>query len=43
MAQSSGEHHHVFARSVNGGIFAMAGASKAHNQIAFNIAGELHR
>ncbi len=27
---------------VNGGIFAMAGASKEHNQIAFNIAGELH-
>lgn len=27
---------------VNGGIFAMAGASKAHNQIAFNLAGELH-
>jgi Uma2 family endonuclease len=28
---------------VNGGIFAMAGASKEHNQIAFNLAGELHR
>jgi len=27
---------------VNGCIFAMAGASKEHNQIAFNIAGELH-
>jgi len=27
---------------VNGGIFAMAGASREHNQIAFNIAGELH-
>ena len=27
---------------VNGYILAMAGASKAHNQIAFNIAGELH-
>ncbi|MFZ1642410.1 MAG: Uma2 family endonuclease [Candidatus Contendobacter sp.] len=27
---------------VNGSIFAMAGASKEHNQIAFNIAGELH-
>jgi Uma2 family endonuclease len=27
---------------VNGGIFAMAGASKEHNQIAFNLAGELH-
>ena len=27
---------------VNGGIFAMAGASREHNQIAFNLAGELH-
>ena len=27
---------------INGCIFAMAGASKEHNQIAFNIAGELH-
>ncbi len=27
---------------VNGGIFAMAGASREHNQIAFNIVGELH-
>ncbi|HRX72095.1 MAG: Uma2 family endonuclease [Candidatus Competibacteraceae bacterium] len=27
---------------VSGGIFAMAGASKEHNQIAFNLAGELH-
>lgn len=27
---------------VNGSIFAMAGASREHNQIAFNIAGELH-
>lgn len=27
---------------INGGIFAMAGASREHNQIAFNIAGELH-
>lgn len=27
---------------VNGYILAMAGASKAHNQIGFNIAGELH-
>ena len=27
---------------VNGCIFAMAGASREHNQIAFNIAGELH-
>ena len=27
---------------VNGGIFAMAGASREHNQVVFNIAGELH-
>ena len=27
---------------VNGCILAMAGASREHNQIAFNIAGELH-
>ncbi len=26
---------------VNGHVFAMAGASRAHNQITFNIAGEL--
>jgi Uma2 family endonuclease len=26
---------------INGHIFAMAGASRQHNQITFNIAGEL--
>ena len=26
---------------INGRIFAMAGASRQHNQITFNIAGEL--
>lgn len=32
---------HYKSEYVNGGIFAMVGASKEHHQIAFNLAGEM--